>query len=227
MSEVKEPKGPKEPKEDTEKKARSTRRGWMRDHGLSLSGTVIALCALALSVTESVERRNHDRLSVRPHLDFGRSHSTNPKKPKLEYYWVNNGLGPAYFRWLRVEVDGHALRTWAEFTKQLALPNPGEFTWYVPSEDAAIRTNLSRTLFKTINAMNVHSILNTKKKINLSVCYCSAYEECWVTKLDAAPEAVASCEGVDNSLRAHRPDTRNISPKKPGEASVPLAVQKD
>lgn len=70
------------------------------DFILSLAGTVTAVCALALSIYEGRQSRQHDRLSVRPLLAF--HHEKHPDTRALIV--KNQGLGPAILKQLQIFV---------------------------------------------------------------------------------------------------------------------------
>jgi hypothetical protein len=70
---------------------------------LSMAGTFTAVCALALSIYEGRQARQHDRLSVRPLLTF--QHDKRPDTRAL--ILKNKGLGPAILKRLQLFVRGN------------------------------------------------------------------------------------------------------------------------
>lgn len=70
---------------------------------ISLSAAIIALCALAISIWQGYITRNHQKLTVKPHIDF--DYKFFPGKP-IELRIMNNGLGPAVITSFNVLFDG-------------------------------------------------------------------------------------------------------------------------
>lgn len=66
----------------------------------------VALCALAFTFYQAWLSRHHNRLSVRPHLQW--SHDRNWATQGLEYRLTvqNHGLGPARIKEVKLFVDG-------------------------------------------------------------------------------------------------------------------------
>lgn len=65
----------------------------------------IAMTALMISVWQGCEQRRHNRLSVRPLLDFQTVGHNNTQSIQL----ANNGLGPAIVQGFYIDVDGQRL----------------------------------------------------------------------------------------------------------------------
>src|SRR5690348_11222311 len=75
----------------------------IRELQVSVVAAFISFCALALSVWEGYETRNHDRITVVPKLSFsGDTSRLGPFGISL----TNNGSGPALIEWFAVAVDG-------------------------------------------------------------------------------------------------------------------------
>lgn len=72
-----------------------------------LSSAVIALCAFVLTVWHACITRQHNKLSVTPHLTTW----THSDKAKNLYAieLLNNGIGPALINSFQIQVDGHPI----------------------------------------------------------------------------------------------------------------------
>lgn len=62
---------------------------------IEISAVIVSLCALFLTVYQTIETQNHNELSVKPHLVFEQNNDGIILK--------NNGLGPAVFKFLKIE----------------------------------------------------------------------------------------------------------------------------
>jgi hypothetical protein len=67
------------------------------------ASTVIAICALALTVWQGIQTRKHNRLSCKPFLTtwIGKDLKNNFYSVDL----INNGLGPAVIENFTIKVD--------------------------------------------------------------------------------------------------------------------------
>jgi hypothetical protein len=72
-----------------------------------IATTIIALCALALSIWQGVQTRRHNRLSFRPHLTTWTN--TDAEKGFYTIELTNNGIGPALIEEFLVKVDGKVI----------------------------------------------------------------------------------------------------------------------
>lgn len=69
-----------------------------------ISGAVIALCALGLSIWQGCLARRHNRLSFRPHLTTWTC--SDAEKGFYMVELINHGIGPAVIEDFSVKVDG-------------------------------------------------------------------------------------------------------------------------
>lgn len=72
-----------------------------------ISTTVIALCALALSIWQGIQTRRHNRLSFMPHLTTWSNRDAEKGFYRIEL--INNGIGPALIEEFLVKVDGKVI----------------------------------------------------------------------------------------------------------------------
>lgn len=75
---------------------------------VNVAALIIACLALILSVYEGSKTREHNRLSVRPQLEFSIGH--NPSGGPLEFRVTNCGLGPAVKLTMRAGLEGKPRR---------------------------------------------------------------------------------------------------------------------
>jgi len=73
----------------------------------ALSSAIIALCALGFTAWQVRIVRQHNRLSVRPHLTMW-SHSDRVNH-LYTVSLLNNGIGPALIKSFQIRVDGQAI----------------------------------------------------------------------------------------------------------------------
>ena len=90
--------------------------GWVRTHVIEAATLLIAVCALFISVDQSLAARTHNRLSVFPILQFYQSDI------KPGFYLQNRGLGPAVITDMEMRVnDKYYLSVSGEIFSQLVF----------------------------------------------------------------------------------------------------------
>lgn len=70
------------------------------------AGSLIALCALGLTVYQASIARRHNRLSVRPHLARFTYRDITPGRGVLAVRLLNKGIGPAFIKSFQILLDG-------------------------------------------------------------------------------------------------------------------------
>lgn len=79
--------------------------GW--DTITGIASSIIALCALLLSIWQGYVSRSHNKVSVRPHLTTWTYHDHQTHKHIVEI--INNGIGPAIIKELLLKVDNKTI----------------------------------------------------------------------------------------------------------------------
>jgi hypothetical protein len=93
---------------------------------IAMCSVVVALGALAVSISAGIQNRRHNRLSVRPRL---RIDYFTYLKAAVRVALVNNGTGPAIIRSVSITVDGTAVNAddvpvIVAAAKRLDIPGP-------------------------------------------------------------------------------------------------------
>ncbi len=166
----------------------------------ALAAGVVSISALAVSIYEAYLMREQQAASVLPIIDFWAAY--NPDE-SYSLNLANKGLGPAFMRHIAVRVDGEEHKNWNSVTKAMtgrvighnesaligSVLAPGEVSSMLSIGDSTASTEVWR------KAQNVE----------LSVCYCSVFGDCWTTTVSdlntGSPSAVStetcpSAEGV-------------------------------
>jgi hypothetical protein len=154
----------------------------LNDINLNVSLAVIALCALGISIWQSINIHKHNKLSVRPALCSWTSNQTNHYNFKL----VNNGIGPAIIKGFHVylddkEIEGHLLMGMQKvltvlfkeypFTSSQSVLNKD---YVIPEKEAYEIIDIKFTTLKSPHPQEVEKIM---KRARLKVSYESAYKE--------------------------------------------------
>lgn len=92
----------------------------------------IAILALAISLWQGFEERRHNRLTVKPLLNFETISHNQTKSIRLS----NNGLGPAVIKGFYVYLDGQKIdanieNPWSKVMKKRGLEGQISQMWYL------------------------------------------------------------------------------------------------
>lgn len=120
------------------KKGKPEKEGHQRE-SKDVFGRVMSICALfvsaaalALGIWGGVEARRHNRLSVRPIIQFERIWLPHEPWPQVGIYIANHGTGVAFVESVTVQVDGEPVPSgdsggFAEAARMLILADHPDF----------------------------------------------------------------------------------------------------
>ncbi len=173
------------------------------DRIVSISAVVVASCALFVSLFQSCETIQHQKLSVLPRIGFEKNFWRGAKSIGIKV--MNQGVGPARVDRFQVHVDNVAVKgrggeMWENALGILGIDEPwvdffypyeGEY-WqhgFVEIMLGAEQSEYSKEKFSRLEeAVN---------RVNIEICYCSFYEECWIKQFQPTSSAdmpIASCK---------------------------------
>jgi hypothetical protein len=146
-------------------------RSW--DGLAAVIAALVGLLALAVSGYTAYIQRQQVRAQVWPYLEPGVSGS------KRELVVVNKGAGPALVRSVHMYVDGKPQHNWDAVYAALEL-KLGQRPPYSTLNSIVLSPGerLEQVLFQSPEDFNAFAKL--ANRVELSVCYCSTLNECWV-----------------------------------------------
>ena len=132
--------------------------------------------------------------TVWPYLSF-----TMTENDTLARYSVeNDGLGPAILRAATLSFDGTRLTAMRDIGERLKFRQPRHSTLRSSSLNPGevLRPGFSATAFEYDGAGARALADGLRKRVVLSICYCSLLDQCWVATSSSggsAPTPVRSC----------------------------------
>ena len=166
------------------------------DRVTAVASLIVAALALGVSVWQGRVTRNHNRLSIKPQVQISRDLSAGATLKGLLV--ANNGVGPATVHGSLLNFNGNDLGpilrpTWHQIdsdsdTKPLGKLNIGLF----PNGTYLSAGGRYRLLTLTEkNKDKLDAFRELSNLLELRICYCSVYDECWTAtwKYDAARNA--------------------------------------
>lgn len=171
----------------TSQNSRRSLPKWLRSPEMvvAISAVILSLCGLFIAIYESMLIRRHQQATVWPHLEV----QTSLRDDEVTLRVENTGLGPARIEAASVSVDGEALEDWQAMLAAVGITDP------VPAYRSYLGGRvLPQQAWETIFQVSedggapaealdlLHGALEGDR-INITVCYCSVYGECWVARL--------------------------------------------
>lgn len=166
------------------------------ERAVSLTVGTAAVVAALVALYQAALAREQARASAWPFLEQGNSLAAG--RPYVRTL-ANKGVGPARIRDVRVEVDGRPVPTWPAAIAALAGAPDARGT---PDYDY---TRVGPGSVQAPGAVDTLLVLPpgpvaaaflpaAAARLSVVVCYCSVYDECWVTADRVAdPRPVAAC----------------------------------
>ncbi len=147
---------------------------------VSISSLVVALCALGFTAWQTSVQRNHNRISVRPHLFSFTKREKHDNIVSLQVLLINNGLGPAFVNKFQVYYKGQTCEPNAAISAALGeLSRNSSHT--ILGDDYAMSANETKVLLAvTFPVVSDEDIASVEAKIDcldLVIEYSSAYEK--------------------------------------------------
>ncbi|WP_263785757.1 hypothetical protein [Salinibacter grassmerensis] len=154
---------------------------------IGLSAVLLSLCGLFVSIYETRLMRQEQWASVWPRVSVGPS--LNTRSDTVEIKVRNSGIGPARIRAARIEHEGKQKANWQDLLESVGQPgasrNFGLINRQVlsPGEDEVIFTAVSDSSERNPKGLPPLAQEILDGDVDLVLCYCSAYDECWITTM--------------------------------------------
>lgn len=150
---------------------------------IAMSALFISIITAGVSIYSAATDRAYAKASVWPRLEIFRSFSN--KANSFEYGVTNNGTGPALIKYAKVTYDNKVIKTWRDIANFKNITQSHTGTRILPSQ--GVITPLK------YKGENTKLFFDADKKISITLCYCSIYDECWLTDRENQPKPVEQC----------------------------------
>ena len=148
---------------------------------------LLSICAITLTVVQSMATRRHARLSVQPRLEW--RIDADDRAGMLTVSLANVGLGPAILKTVSILIDGQPrpltdLQTCEEISRQVGRPADTFDTYcLVQSSERVVRAGDTLELYRSQPApehAGDHASPGVDyRRFGVAGTYCSFYEDCW------------------------------------------------
>jgi hypothetical protein len=153
----------------------------------AISAVFIGVCAIGISLYETSLIRQAQKGSVWPALGGGYSYNQDG----FSYLFENAGVGPAIIEYIVLTVDGEPVENWSQFFDKLGI-DIGNYL--VTQASGRIISPQSRVDILSIPPQeNIDEFARQQSRVDVEVCFCSVYDDCWVITMTERAKEVANC----------------------------------
>lgn len=186
---------------DLRAEARSRARADLTDRLLSGAAGLVAVSALIVSVYQAYIARQQQKMSAWPYVAVMNSGAGGYSR-----LVQNVGLGPAVVRSMTVTVDGRYEHSWAAVLRRSLGIDSAALRVLVPPGDTTYSTSTVARGIVILPGASVEMVhvgepafarearrALTNPRVQIRLCYCSVYDDCWVAGGALEPAPVDSC----------------------------------
>ncbi len=187
---------------------------------IGLSALLLSLCGLSIAIYEASLIRQAQRASVWPYVEV----SASIHRDRISLRVQNSGVGPARIRAAAVTYKGETQANWSDLIRSVVRddtvrvrvknlytsfingrvfpPDSPQETIFRVVADSGVTSPAFITLLQ--DAIYDH-------RVDVAVCFCSVYEECWISNLqnmirrtrgDAMPNESREVDDCDSMQRS-------------------------
>lgn len=184
-----------------ERRARKKRHKWL-DMSVALSALFVSVVSLGVAMRMAEANARLVSASSWPFLSYGPGTDSINGAQKIHMKVVNAGVGPAKIESAELVWKGVAYRSDLDFLKSCCGFEGSEKDFdsdLLPNEVLRAGERISFLEFAQSTRPSVFAALQQamlSRDLQLNVCYCSIFDECWkedLTTLSLKPRSVQAC----------------------------------
>lgn len=149
---------------------------------VALSALLIGLVTAFTSIYSAYVDRAYARASVWPRLEIFRSYSGDT----FSYGVTNSGTGPALIKYAKIHDGKKYIQKWNDIK-----PLSNIVQSHIGNRTLSPQDSINPVIYK---GEDIAAVVQADKTISIELCYCSIYQECWLTDRDNQPAEVPHCE---------------------------------
>ncbi len=149
---------------------------------IALSAILISVVTAFVEIYSANADRKYASASVWPRLEILRSYGPD----KFLYQVSNNGIGPAIIKYAKVQHKSKIITQWNQITGVGNFVQSHIGSRIVPPQSAVIP-------FETHDKENAGVMFKEDEQIEIEVCYCSVFYECWLSNRENQPKQIDEC----------------------------------
>lgn len=162
---------------------------------IAVSALIVSLITAFASIYSAFIDRAYARSSVWPRLEIHRSYDAS--KAYFSYGVNNKGTGPAVIKYARLSYNNKVLKSWPDYLQMRTGRAVGHTQSNIGSKVLSAGESIKPMETRDKDAA---TLLPDEDGLQIELCYCSIYDECWLVDRTNTPTAVAQCT-IDEKLR--------------------------
>ena len=189
---------------------------------VSLAALVTAVAAVVITLEqtkvmreEAELERNSARISVLPSVWLSTYIGDSEGEAYYKIALTNKGLGPAVIERFDVSYQGQPVYNWDELARKMATHVGSDKTFegnYLRSTRSPVSPGLMLEAggiaypIQTDDSTDrdgLRLLMRGSMDMDISLCYCSLYKDCFRVELFKRPMAVGSCESSEKPFVSH------------------------
>jgi hypothetical protein len=173
---------------------------WL-DITLGVSAIIISVVSLFLAfqqgdATERMVQQNARMVqaSTWPYVMIGDSNGDDRGNSLYKLFVINNGVGPAKIETLQITYKGQPVASVFDLAKRVATDVGDPETAQIASSDTGgvVPARQTVTLLTAERPVTSPALINAfrtkaRQSIDVHLCYCSIFDECWTTTFQNPP----------------------------------------
>ena len=159
---------------------------------IALSALVVSLFTVFVGAYSAWVDRAYARAAVWPRLEMGQSYAPG----RFGYFVSNRGTGPALIKTVRMTVNGQPMRDWSAV---LTAMGAGD-RHYMQSQISRRTLSAGQDIqaFQTEDEAMIRLLTDASSPTTeVTLCYCSIYDQCWSVDQANRPVEVGRCDLPD------------------------------
>jgi hypothetical protein len=157
---------------------------------IGLSALLVSLVAVCVGVYSAYLDRAFARASVWPKVEISTIYSSTQKK--FLYQVKNVGTGPALVKYTKVKFNSKFVNNWNELAHLVGQQDLSFSTYHIG--DRVLPALATINPMVTENTALAEAFNNNKSAIEIEICFCSVFDQCWSTKTGVAKDIVSDCK---------------------------------
>lgn len=162
---------------------------------MSMSAVVTAVVAVVIAVFELHTTREYQKLSVEPYLM--QHHSNNGG---YQFSISNEGLGPARIGSVTVRANGKVMSHWHQVVGAITGDKRSSMSAGSVSVGEQVRAAATVPLLLLTDLDTAKSFHDNHQKLDVEICYCSIYKDCWIASRDIVHQPVDVCPTTGQAI---------------------------
>lgn len=152
----------------------------------AVSALVVSVIAVLVGAYSAYIDRAYARASVWPRLEIYRSYSGKDYRIGV----TNSGTGPALIAYAELSANGRSYPTWQAWLATLT-DHPVSYVQSHIGNRTLVAQGATDPL--VVNDRDIAARLINEDNFQLTLCYCSIFQQCWVVDRLNQPETVDRC----------------------------------